>query len=650
MNKKFKFTVKKSAGFDENSLPPTVQEFIDMGAPQGQRNHAYFKAVCQLRDIDKSEGEVRGIMVSAGMAHGLSEHECNATINSAFSKAKREAPSGSGSRVSTRPMPKRVILKEGMNTPFKRQKVEVSGWDGVRSVDVPKAKSSGFKKMLEACFRPGEIVAVTPNETDPYGEIIGPQGDIQLTYEQWMEKIEKKDGRADKMIGNKHGVFMRINPMGPDGGQGDDDVTAYRHALLEWDEDSNGNPIPKEKQLGMILDSDLPCSAIIDSGGKSIHAWVRVDAESREEYDAAVDSLYAMFPEDCQPDTQCRNPSRLARGAGFRRITPAGDFNQQALLFTNQNLSADLNSLEAELSISQPVDWRKALEFDRNNDPDNLLGVRWLCKGGSALLTAPSGIGKSSLTTQLATGWALGRDDMTFGLQPIRPLKSLVLQAENDDGDISEVIQDLVKAHNLKDEELDQAMENVIFQRIANKSGYKFLEAMEALINKRKPDIVWIDPILNFFGGNLNDQQEAASFFYGEGLSGILQRTGTLCIAIHHTAKPPKERRQHKLMASEASYSGFGSSILTNWAREVIALEELAVKEGPRTFAMHLCKRAKRSRVTPKGSFTLHISHSDGKIAWEPISEETLKERVDGKDEAPQGTNEVEGVISNMPF
>ena len=26
MNKKFKFTVKKSAGFDESTLPPTVQE------------------------------------------------------------------------------------------------------------------------------------------------------------------------------------------------------------------------------------------------------------------------------------------------------------------------------------------------------------------------------------------------------------------------------------------------------------------------------------------------------------------------------------------------------------------------------------------------------------------------------------------------
>ena len=47
--------------------------------------------------------------------------------------------------------------------------------------------------------------------------------------------------------------------------------------------------------------------------------------------------------------------------------------------------------------------------FDTDNDPNNVLGNRWLCKGGSCLFVGQSGIGKSSLSLQLAMNWALGR-------------------------------------------------------------------------------------------------------------------------------------------------------------------------------------------------------------------------------------------------
>ena len=81
--------------------------------------------------------------------------------------------------------------------------------------------------------------------------------------------------------------------------------------------------------------------------------------------------------------------------------------------------------------------------FDTTNDPNNVLGNRWLCKGGSCLFVGQSGIGKSSLAMQLAMNWALGRT--SFGITPKRPLKSLIIQAENDFGDVAEMVQRCLK-------------------------------------------------------------------------------------------------------------------------------------------------------------------------------------------------------------
>ena len=77
-------------------------------------------------------------------------------------------------------------------------------------------------------------------------------------------------------------------------------------------------------------------------------------------------------------------------------------------------------------------------KFDTTHDPDNVLGNRWLCKGGSCLIVGQSGIGKSSFAMQMAINWALGK--ATFGIAPERPLKSLIVQAENDRGDIAEML------------------------------------------------------------------------------------------------------------------------------------------------------------------------------------------------------------------
>jgi hypothetical protein len=192
-------------------------------------------------------------------------------------------------------------------------------------------------ELLKAAFREGESICIEPaiyTESDLQtrldddasfeGNFMGdcvrekewpparPSGRSMFkTREQWLKIFTKSpDSFAG---GGLPGVFVVLNPF-PAGTKQrtNDDVEQFRHVLLEFD------TISKEAQWSVIRDSNVPCSAIIDSGGKSVHAWVRVDAGTREQYAARAQKLFEMF-ETYQPDTNCGNPARLSRLAGARR-------------------------------------------------------------------------------------------------------------------------------------------------------------------------------------------------------------------------------------------------------------------------------------------------------------------------------------------
>ena len=62
---------------------------------------------------------------------------------------------------------------------------------------------------------------------------------------------------------------------------------------------------------------------------------------------------------------------------------------------------------------------------------------RWLCRTNGAIIVAPSGMGKSSCSFQTAILWSCGRS--AFGIKPPKPWRILILQAEDDDDDTTEM-------------------------------------------------------------------------------------------------------------------------------------------------------------------------------------------------------------------
>jgi len=176
-------------------------------------------------------------------------------------------------------------------------------------VPIPAPIADGQFKHFEACFRSGELVSIVLGFGDE-GKING-RGSTMLPSEF----------AAD----HDSGTYVRVNPMLPNGA-GDADVAAWRHVLIESDK------APLELQWAAILASGFPVSVAVASGGRSIHAWVRVDAATPEEYrvraNQAADAMERF--EGMTVDRKALNCGRLARLAGCRR----GE-NWQTLLAVN---------------------------------------------------------------------------------------------------------------------------------------------------------------------------------------------------------------------------------------------------------------------------------------------------------------------------
>ena len=266
----------------------------------------------------------------------------------------------------------------------------------------------------------------------------------------------------------------------------------------------------------------------------------------------------------------------------------------------------------------QRMDFDALLSFERKEDPSCILGShRWLCKGGSMLIVGQSGTGKSSLMMQAAVHWCLGRD--FFGIKPAKPLRAVVLQAENDAGDISEALQDVIAGAYLDSEEKATLREHLAIFRDTVSTGTTFTAALRQLVIDQQADIVFVDPLLSFAGIDVSDQEQASKFLRHD-LAPILLETGAVLVAMHHTGKPKAASDKEGHTVADLAYAGLGSSEFTNWFREVAVLFRCQGEEPIYKFG--LTKRRGRAGLKDhanqfKGEIYIRHAAEKGVIRWE---------------------------------
>ena len=287
----------------------------------------------------------------------------------------------------------------------------------------------------------------------------------------------------------------------------------------------------------------------------------------------------------------------------------------------------------------QRMDFDALLSFERKEDPSCILGShRWLCKGGSMLIVGQSGTGKSSLMMQAAVHWCLGRD--FFGIKPAKPLRAVVLQAENDAGDISEALQDVIAGAYLDSAERATLRDHLAIFRDTVSTGTTFTAALRQLVIDQQADIVFVDPLLSFAGIDVSDQEQASKFLRHD-LAPILLETGAVLVAMHHTGKPKAASDKEGHTVADLAYAGLGSSEFTNWFREVAVLFRCQGEEPIYKFG--LTKRRGRAGLKDhanqfKGEIYIRHASEKGVIRWEysqPPSESATEVAQGHSDSSP---------------
>jgi regulatory protein RepA len=176
--------------------------------------------------------------------------------------------------------------------------------------------------LLSALYRPEERINIV-SEFETIGGNGQPTGCGEtLNRDEWLERIRHNGPPISDA-----GTWIRPNPT--DGnGISDANIAAFRFAVLESDS------IPLSLQLPFFARLPLPIAAIITSGGKSLHAWVQIDAQDAGHYRELVSTLFRIL----RPfgiDSASQSPARLSRLPGVcRRMGAAGD-NRQRLLYLN---------------------------------------------------------------------------------------------------------------------------------------------------------------------------------------------------------------------------------------------------------------------------------------------------------------------------
>lgn len=259
-------------------------------------------------------------------------------------------------------------------------------------------------EYLSTLFSPDDYVGyVTETFEDEERKRLPTRGNYDRTAGQLIDALKKCGDDLGAVLGDyapDTGAWIRFNPL--DGkGVKNDNVTAFRFALIESDSMELG------EQNAIIRELELPVACLVYSGGKSLHAIVRIDAASYEEYRTRVDYLYTVCEKNgMKVDKQNRNPSRLSRLPGAVR-----NGHKQFLVDTN-------------IGKASWNEWREWIESvsDDLPDPENMADA-WdnlpalapplidgvLRQGHKLLLAGPSKAGKSyaliELCCSIAEGW-----------------------------------------------------------------------------------------------------------------------------------------------------------------------------------------------------------------------------------------------------
>jgi hypothetical protein len=254
----------------------------------------------------------------------------------------------------------------------------------------------------------------------------------------------------------------------------------------------------------------------------------------------------------------------------------------------------------------------------------NILGNLWLERGSINLIQGWSGVGKSTLSVQMGVEAALGRE--TFGLKVDRPLKVLIVQAEDPKNKRIRQSQCIPKIARTQEEEiLIHQNLRIVTPRKRALRGESLFKFLGETFKDANFDLTIINPIFSFIEGNINDTGAVGDFFR-DYFQEFLRKKNAGGLVIHHLPKPPKSG-----IVKATQYSGHGSAEFANAPRGVITITRTFV---PYVFEFTVVKGAGESgwQSNQAGDYVRYFTHSriKGEMLWSPATEKDIAAAMTG--------------------
>ena len=417
------------------------------------------------------------------------------------------------------------------------------GWAESREFEEPAVwkPEQQLIQYLETLFQPEEIfgyVTESFEKADKAGKkklVPANKGVYTLRVGEIVQRL--KNGTIEDVIGKyKHeaGAWIRFNPL--DGqGVNNENVTDYRYALVESDN------MDLDAQNGLIRQLNLPVAVLLYSGGKSVHAIVKIEADDEKEYRERVNYLYDVCKKNGMViDTQNRNPSRLSRMPGCIR----GD-KKQFIIDTNIGAKSWDEWKEWTEAVNDDLPDMEELAAEWNNlpplAPELIRGI--LREGHKMLIVGPSKAGKSFDLIELCIAIAEGRQWHGWDCMKGRVL---YVNLELDRASCMHRFKDVYKAAGIP----PRSLQNIDIWNLRGRSVP--MDKLAPKLIRRAKDrhykAVIIDPIYKVITGDENSADQMAKFC--NQFDKVCTELGAAVIYCHHHSKGSQGQKKSMDRAS----------------------------------------------------------------------------------------------------
>ena len=382
-----------------------------------------------------------------------------------------------------------------------------------------------FTQYIQTLFEPNDYIGIVTNDVwEAEGRYAPGKGDYSRTARQLLASLKKYPKDLAATVGDwkkDAGAWIRFNPVDGNGVK-NDNITAYRFALVESDS------MPLADQDAMYRKLELPIACLVHSGGKSLHAIVRIDAADYNEYRQRVEYLYDFLEKNgVAVDKQNRNPSRLSRMPGATR-----NGNRQYLVATNIGRKSWVDWMDFVEGATDELPDLVTLDSYKNNLPElptELIKGILRC-GHKMLISGSSKAGKSFLLMELCISLAEGRPWLGF---PCKKGRVLYVNLEIDP---ASCIMRFMKIYDALGWEQKHMNDIVIW----NLRGHavpldKLVPKLVRRVRDQHFDAIIVDPIYKVITGDENNASEMAAFC--NQFDRICTETGCATIYCHHHSK-----------------------------------------------------------------------------------------------------------------